>query len=126
MQPYEAPMNRTPYILAAVGAGLTSLYWAALALLIGVAASTGSGSPIQAILPFILIGLYAYRGYQVFQGMPAAANALLWLHGIGAVVSVMRMMDTDVITMTLYGIKIGLHVFGAATAYWAMQASTKG
>ena len=85
MQPYEAPMNRTPYILAAVGAGLTSLYWAALALLIGVAASTGSGSPIQAILPFILIGLYAYRGYQVFQGMPAAANALLWLHGIGSV-----------------------------------------
>ena len=117
-------MNRTPFILAAVGAGLTSLYWTALALLIGVAASTGSSNPLQVILPFVLIGLYAYRGYQVFQGEPAAANALLWLHGIGGVVSVMRMAGGDSIVILLYGIKIALHVFGAATAFWAMKVST--
>ena len=124
MQPNQASMNRTPFILAAVGAGLTSLYWTALALLIGVAASTGSSNPLQVILPFVLIGLYAYRGYQVFQGEPAAANALLWLHGIGGVVSVMRMAGGVTAVIRLYGIKIALHVFGAATAFWAMKVST--
>lgn len=111
-------MNRTPFILAAVAAGLTSLYWAALALLMGVA-----GGPVQVIVPVILICLYAYRGFQVFQGVPAAANTLLWLHGIGAVVSVMRMAGGDATVILLYGIKIGLHVFGAATAFWAKSAS---
>lgn len=125
MQPNDAPMNRTPFILAAVGAGLTSLYWAALALLTGVAANAGNVSPVQAILPVILIGLYAYRGFQVFQGQPNAAKTLLWLHGVGAVVSVMRMMSGDVVVIVLYGIKIGLHVFGAAMAYWATQSTPR-
>ena len=122
MQPNDAPMNRTPFILAAVGAGLTSLYWAALALLTGVAANAGNVSPVQAILPVILIALYAYRGFQVFQGEPNAAKTLLWLHGVGALVSVMRMMGGDFVVILLYGIKIGLHVFGAAMAYWATQS----
>lgn len=111
-------MKRTPFVLAAVAAGLTSVYWAALALLMGLA-----GGPAQSIVPVILIGLYAYRGFQVFQGVPAAANALLWLHGIGAVVSVMRMIGGDPVVILLYGIKIGLHVFGAATAFWAKSAA---
>jgi len=122
MQPNDAPMNRTPFILAAVGAGLTSLYWAALALLI---AGAGNTNTLQTILPFVLIGLYGYRGYQVFLGEPAAAKSLLWLHGIGAVISVMRMMSGDFITLLLFGIKIGLHVFGAAMAYWATVSSPR-
>ncbi len=115
-----SPPNRTPFVLPAITAGLTSLYWAALALLLGAA----SGNAMQVILPVILIGLYAFRGFQVFGGDPTAARSLLWLHGIGGVIAVMRMMGGDPIAIVLYGIKIVLHFAGAATAYWALSSTT--
>jgi hypothetical protein len=120
----QTSSSRTPFVLAASVAVLTSLYWAALAFLVGVASSLGDTSPAQLILPIILIGLYAFRGFQVFQGDPTAARSLLWLHGIGGVIGVMRMFGRDPITLVLYGIKVVLHVAGAGTAYWALQHAT--
>jgi hypothetical protein len=116
--------NHTSFVVAAAVAVLTSLYWAGLAFLVGVASSVGDASPAELIVPIILIGLYAFRGFQVFQGDPAAARSLLWLHGIGGLIGVMRMFGGDPVTLVLYGIKVVLHVAGAGTAYWALQHAT--
>jgi hypothetical protein len=117
-----APLNRTPFILAGIGALLASVYWGVLTLLIGFAAATGAVSAFQVILPCILIALYALRGYQLFKGDPAAAKRVLWLHGLGALMAVIQISSGDTIVKVLYGIKVAIHLFGVVTAYMATKA----
>ena len=134
--PYEAPraedayapgealaVDRTPFILAAIGAGLASGYWALLTLLIGVGVSAGAGSPAQIILPIILIGLYAFRALKVWRGDAMAARSLLWLHGVGGVVAVTQAMSFSGIMAVLQGMKLVIHVFGGVTALLAVRAA---
>ncbi|AKU97603.1 hypothetical protein AKJ09_04267 [Labilithrix luteola] len=117
-----APVNRTPVILAAVGAGLASLYWAGLTLLIGLAAASGAGSTFQVILPCVLIGLYALRGFQLVKGDPLAAKRLLWLHGMGGAMAVLQIANGGAFLVVLQSIKLVIHVFGAVTAHFAQRA----
>ena len=84
------PENRTMFVLAAIGAGLASVYWAGLTLLIGLGAAMGSASMVQVILPIVLIVLYAVRGLQIFKGDRAAARRILWLHGLGCIAAFMQ------------------------------------
>ncbi len=116
------PMNRTPFILAAVGAGLASGYWALLTLLIVFGVASGSVSGFHVVLPCVLIGLYALRGYQLFKGDPAAAKRILWLHGVGGVMALIQIFSGGTLIMVLQGIKLVIHVFGALTAYLAARA----
>jgi hypothetical protein len=120
--PGAAAVNRTPFVLAAVGAGLASVYWAALTLLIGLGVALGSGSVTQVIVPGILIVLYAMRGWQIFKGDPNAARRILWLHGVGGVVAIMQMMQGSGLLVALQGVKVVIHVFGGVTAYLAQRA----
>jgi hypothetical protein len=134
--PYDAPrsedpyargdgvaFDRTPFVLAAIGAGLASAYWALLTLLIGAGVSAGGGSPAQLILPVVLIGLYAFRGLKVWRGDANAARSLLWLHGLGGVVAVMQAMALSGLMATLQGMKLLIHVFGGVTAFLAVRAA---
>jgi hypothetical protein len=115
----QGPPSKTPFILAAIGAFAASLYWAALALMV----SRGESSGVQAIMPFVLAGLYGFRGFQVFSGDPGAAQRLLWLHGIGAAMTVFQMTQGgDGVVMLLQGIKVAIHLFGGGTAYFALKA----
>jgi hypothetical protein len=116
--------NRTLFVLAAVGAGLASLYWATLTLLIGLGVAIGSGSPVQIILPFVLIVLYAVRGYQLFQGDPLAARRILWLHGIGGLAAFAQMASAGGFWGALQGVKIVIHVFGGVMAFLALRSVT--
>ena len=116
--------DRKLFVLAAIGAGLASLYWAALTLLIGLGVAVGTGSPIQIILPCVLIALYATRGYQLFQGDPAAARRILWLHGIGGAAAFLQMVSVGGFWGALQGVKIVIHIFGGVTAYLALRAYT--
>jgi hypothetical protein len=120
--PGAAIVNRTPFVLAAVGAWLASLYWAALALLRGLFAAAGAGSGVTAIMPLILVGLYAVRGFQVFQGDPAAARRLLWLHGFGAVAALLLAFSASGFYAGLQSVKVLIGIFGAVTAFRAQQA----
>jgi hypothetical protein len=124
-RPPSAPsstLNRTPFILAAVGAGLASAYWAALTLLIGLGAALGRGSLVNVFVPCVLIALYAVRGYQIYKGDGSAARRILWLHGVGGIVALMQMASGGTILFVLQGIKILIHVFGGVTAYLAWRA----
>lgn len=121
-----AAASRTPVVLAAVGAGLASAYWAILTLLILLGVSRGAGSPIQIVLPFVLIALYAMRGYQLFKGDPAAAKRLLWLHGIGGVAALLQVFSAGGLWMALQSVKAVIHVFGGVTAYLAQKALAEG
>lgn len=138
--PYEAPgpdaadspraaqvaSERLLFLLAAGGAILASLYWAALTLLIGLAAAFGSLSPAQLVLPCVLIALYAYRGFQLFKGDPNAAKRILWLHGAGGVVAIFQMAaGGGMLLLALQGTKVAIHIFGAVTAYLALRASQR-
>jgi hypothetical protein len=114
--------SRTSFVLAAVGAGLASLYWGGMTLLIGAAASGGQTSPTAVILPMFLIGLYALRAYQIFQGNGSALSSALWLHGIGGVMALVQMPSGGPVIMVLQGIKAAIHVFGGVTAYLARKA----
>lgn len=123
--PYGAtppPVNRTPFVLAAVGAFLASAYWAGLTLLITFGVATGAVSGFQIILPCVLIALYALRGYQLWKGDPAAATRVLWLHGIGGVMAVLQIASGGTILMVLQGIKLLIHIFGGVTAFMAQRA----
>ncbi len=115
---YSPPARpaRTLFVLAGIGALGASLYWAALTLLLGM---NDDVSPIRMILPIVLIGLYAMRGFQSFKGNPTALDSLLWLHGIGALMAVMNLGSEVAV---LYGIKLAIHVFGAITAFLAQRA----
>lgn len=96
--------------LAAVGAFAAAAYWALLTFLIGVSGQ----SPVQMLVPFILIGLYAYRGYQLMKGNVVAASGLIWLHGIGAVMTVIQLAGGA--APVLLGVKLAIHAFGVVTA----------
>jgi hypothetical protein len=137
--PYQAPQALPPtaqpfaggaaspplFILAAVGAGLASAYWGTLALLLGVGAANGTTSPAQIILPFVLVALYAMRGYQIFNGNVAATRRILWLHGVGGVIAIVQMMSGGLLIVILYTIKVAIHVFGGATAFLAFRSATR-
>src|SRR5690349_12005718 len=130
--PYHAPaslaldpperLNRAPFVLAALGAGLASLYWAAITALIAFGTASGATSGMQLVLPCVLVGLYAMRGFQLFKGDPAAAQRVLWLHGVGGVVAIIQIATGDPFIQVLHGIKVAIHVFGAVTAYRAKRA----
>jgi len=114
--------NRTPFVLAAIGAGLASLYWAGLTLLLALGATFGNLSPFQIILPCVLIFLYGWRGIQIFKGDPMAAQRIILLHGLGGVSAIMQMASGDSFVMMLQAIKLGIHVFGGVTAYIASRS----
>jgi hypothetical protein len=137
--PYEAPRAerlestdqgqvpqslRGPFLLAAIGAWLASAYWAGLTLLLLLGLAMGSASSsFQVLFPAVLIGLYAFRGYQLIKGNPAAAKRILWLHGFGGAAALLNIVSsTTSLWSTLQGIKIAIHVFGAVTAYLAHRA----
>jgi hypothetical protein len=138
--PYEPPraygaptstamaMNRGPFLLAAIGAWFAGAYWAAITLLLTVGVAAGSMSSTQLVLPCILIALYAYRGYQIFNGDPAAARRVLWLHGVGSVAAILQMQSsrTMSIMVILQGIKVLIHIFGGITAYQAQKVLATG
>jgi len=117
-----AAVNRTPLVLAAVGAWLASLYWAALALLRGLFAAAGTGSGAMVIMPIVLIVLYAMRGFQVLQGDPAAARRLLWLHAFGALAALLLAFSTSGFYAGLQSVKVLIGIFGAVTAFRAQRA----
>jgi hypothetical protein len=117
-----AVVNRTPFVLAAVGAWLASLYWAALALLNGLIAAGGAGSGVTVVMPVILIVLYAMRGFQVFQGEPAAARRLLWLHGFGALAALLLALSSSGFYAGLQSVKVLIGIFGGVTAFLAQRA----
>lgn len=118
----SAPPSRTPFVLAAIGSGVASLYWAGLTLLIALGAAFGSVSAAQIILPCVLIGLYAWRAVQVFKGDPDAGRRLLFLHGIGGISAVLQIVTGGPLMFVLQGIKLMIHVFGGVTAYMASRA----
>ncbi len=118
------PSSRGPFVLAAIGAWLASVYWAALTLLVGLGAAIGNVSPTQLIMPCVLIGLYAFRGFQIFKGDANAAKAILWLHGIGAIMAVLQMFTgAGLVSMVLHGIKVAVNGFGGLTAYLAYRST---
>ena len=115
----EPTFSRRPFVLAAVASGLTSAYWSVLTLLILIGAGSADLSPVQVVLPLILIFLYAQRAMRVFNGDRSAANRLIGLHLIGGLMTVMRLAAGGFIV--LYVIKLVIHIFGALTAYWASK-----
>ena len=134
--PYQAPRDYGPpgamqtapaatrgaFILAALGAGLASAYWAAVTLLVMFGVAKGSVAGAQVVLPGVLILLYAVRGWQLFQGNPAAARRILVLHFVGGAVAVFQVMAGHGLIVTLNAVKIVIHVFGAITAFLATRA----
>ena len=131
--PYEPPTafgperaTRTLFVLAAVGAWAASAYWAALTLMIGLGVATSSASPLQIVLPLVLIGLYAVRGFQVLKGQAAATTRLLWLHGVGGVIALTQVYSGTGILVVLQGIKVAIHVFGGVATYLARRALVRG
>jgi hypothetical protein len=116
------PLNRTPLVLACIGAWLASAYWVALTLLIVLGVTAGSLAAAQLILPCILIVLYALRGFRMLKGDPAAATSLLWLHAIGGIMAILQLSSPLRSVVVLYSIKIAIHVFGGATAFLAKRA----
>ena len=116
-QPDEPELSRGPRplqglcTLGAIGAFAAAAYWALLTFLIGVSGQ----SPVQMLVPFILIGLYAYRGYQLMTGNVVAAKGLIWLHGIGAVMTIIQIAGGATL-FVLLGVKIAIHAFGLVTA----------
>jgi len=119
----EAAPNRTPFILAGIGALLASVYWAGLTLLILSSVAGGAVSPTQVILPVVLIALYGWRGVQLFKGDPAAARRILWLHGLGVIMALIGAASGSGLIVVLQGVKLAIHVFGLATAWWAIRTS---
>lgn len=114
--------NRTLFVLAAVGAGLASLYWAALTALMALGAAAGSLPTSRIVVPCILIVLYAHRGYRIFTGDAGAARRILWLHGLGMVMAVTQMASGDPVVILLHSVKIAIHLFGGITAFLAQRA----
>ncbi len=129
MTPYEqdpstlsTPVSRTPFLLAAIGAGSASLYWLGLTALLAFGAAVGSVSAAQVILPCVLIGMYAWRAIQISKGDPDAARKVLWLHGLGGITAIIQIASGGAFMFVLQGIKLGIHVFGGVTAYLASRS----
>lgn len=118
----SSPPNRTPFLLAAIGSAVASLYWAGLTALIAFGAAFGSVSAAQVILPCVLIGLYAWRAIQIFKGDPDAARRVLWLHGLGGATAILQIATGGTFMLVLQGIKLVIHIFGGVTAYQASRA----
>jgi hypothetical protein len=114
--------NRTPMIVAAVGAWLASAYWALLAALTFLAAIAGELNGFRALLPLVLIVLYAVRGFGAFRGDPRSLNSLTWLHGIGAVATLINSRDLSGLALGLNAVKIAINLFGAVAAFMAMRS----
>jgi hypothetical protein len=135
--PYQAPAalpqldavasrNRRPFLLAAIGAWLASVYWALLTLLILFGGSSGPVAGVRSILPLFLIGLYAVRGYQLLQGSTAAAQRILWLHGVGAIAAVSQILSAQApLFIGLQCFKVVIHAFGAGAAFFALRSAAK-
>jgi hypothetical protein len=121
--PMYAPPNRNMFVLAGVAAMLAAGYWGVLALLalFGSMASPGTISPIQSILPIVLVVLYLMRGLRLFKCDYVAAKRIVVLHVIGAIAAVLQMRYGGSVWMTLQGIKVAINVFGAITAYLASR-----
>lgn len=124
-QPYAGAPNRTPFILAGVGAFAASGYWALLTLLLGLAAYTGGGGGAQAIMPVILIVLYAYRGVLVMRGDARSARSLLALHAIGGIFAAIQIVTSGggSFVVVLQALKVAIHIFGGITAHSAKRAA---
>jgi hypothetical protein len=113
--------NRGAFVLAAIGAWFAGVYWAAITLLIVLGMAMGSGSGLQLVLPCVLIGLYAVRGYQIFNGDPNAARRIIWLHGVGCIAAVLQVMQGHGFLVMLQGFKVVVHIFGGIAAYVALK-----
>jgi hypothetical protein len=114
--------NRTPFIIAAVGSWLASAYWALLTALTFLTAITGGElSGFRALLPLVLIVLYAVRGFGALRGDPRSLNSLTWLHGIGAVATLINSRDLSGLALGLNAVKIAINLFGAVSAFMAMR-----
>jgi hypothetical protein len=112
-------VNRTPFVLAALGAWAASGYWALMLLLGAVGVASGAGSSTGLILPLVLIVLYASRGLQLYKGDPAAIRRIMWLHGFGAVAAIIQVLQLSGIVAVLQGLKVVINVFGICAALWA-------
>lgn len=117
----NARVNRTPLVLAAIGAWAAAGYWALLTALLVFGAAMGSVSGLHVILPVVLIGFYAYRGVQMFKGDRRAARALLWLHGLGGIIAVLNVMSASGLLVVLQGVKVVIHIFGVVTVLMARR-----
>jgi hypothetical protein len=116
------PTKRTPAVVAtAVSAGLASVYWLLVALLLGFAAKSGATSPLQVILPFVLVALYGYRGLQAWKGDGAAIRNLLFLHVIGGLMAVYQVMNSAGFAATLNIVKVAIHVLGLVSTGLALR-----
>ncbi|HEY8074587.1 MAG TPA: hypothetical protein VIF62_10760 [Labilithrix sp.] len=131
--PYQPPepnfatadaRSRRLFILAGVGALLASAYWAGLTLLTGVGVASGQMSGARLLLPIVLIALYAVRGVRLFKGDARAAQGIVWLHGIGALMAIVQIASGVPIAIVLYGIKLVIHAFGGVTAFLARKSVT--
>ena len=122
MNPYgTSGPSRSAFVLAAIGGWAAAAYWAALTFLIFTGVAAGAVSPVQIILPAILIALYAYRGWETFRGNPSAASGLMWLHILGAGLTIVQLVMGISFWPTVQVIKIVVHVFGAVTAFLARR-----
>jgi hypothetical protein len=121
--PTQPSAVRGPFILAGIGALLASAYWGVLTLLLLLGVAHGSVSSMQVLLPCVLIGLYGYRGIQLFKGDAAAARRILGLHLVGAAVAALQVFSgSSSVMMVLQGFKVAINLFGALTAYLAIRA----
>jgi hypothetical protein len=91
-----------------------------------LAVAGGKVSAAQLFLPVLLIGFYAFRGYQLFRGDPAAAKRLLWLHGAGAAVAILQIATGGVVLIVLQSMKLVIHLFGGIGAYLAHREIAAG
>jgi hypothetical protein len=130
-QPYSHPAQPqarvgVPFVLAAIGAWITAIYWAAVTLIIGLGVALGSGSFMNFIMPCVLIGLYALRGFQIFKGDPRAAQRIIWLHGIGCISALSQVAAaTSTFVVGMQVIKIVINILGGVAAFYAYRSFTK-
>ena len=118
--PYAAPAEvraeRPSFLLAALGAWLAAGYWGVTSLLYGASVSNGKSSPVQVIMPLVLVGLYAWRGFQILKGDANAIRRIIWLHLFGGVMAILQIFLIQLpLVQIIYGVKILIHIFGAIT-----------
>ncbi len=118
----EPPVSKPPFVLAAIGAALAGAYWAALTFLIGVGVAYGGTPSTQVLIPCLLIGLYAFRAWQLYKGEPAALRRIMFLQGVGAAMAILGMLrNTSSMANVLQGVKLAIHVFGFVAGYLAKR-----
>jgi hypothetical protein len=107
---------------AAVASGAASIYWALLTLLTARVVASKELSATQLVFPVILVGLYAFRAIQTYRGNAQAVVSLLYLNGLGAIISLYNMRGATQVVIVLQGVKVLIHIFGLITAWRARQA----